>query len=566
MATANPSDSKEEIGLHVESRLVELRKEASLSFKDFQVISDYISPSRFRQTSDEKHRARRSSKIVNNSATMSSRVFASGMQVGVTSEARPWFKLNLPDRAMARLPRPKRWLYEVEQEMRTLFSGSNLYNVLPYTYRDLGDFSTAALMEMEDTLDRIRFYPFVMGSYYIGHSYRLAVDTLMRETKMTVKNIVSDFGYRNCPEMIRAQYDAKRYDQEFEVVHAIEPRHMRNPNLRDMKNSPYREVYKLKGKTNGELLEETGYREFPVFVPRWNVIGMDVWGSEGPGYIALSDVKGLQLEERRKLEAIDKLVNPPMVASDKLKNQRHSLLPGDTTYLADTNGVGFKPAYEINPRTAELQADIAQTEARIRRAYYEDLFLMLANDTRSNVTAEEIARRHEEKMLMLGPVLGRIHEELLDPVIDRTFSIMLELGLVPPPPPEMKQGAEIRVEYISVLAQAQQLIGLAPIERTLAFVGNMAGVYPEAIDKVDFDEAIEQHGIITGLPPGIIRGADVVNNIRKKREQQQQQMQNAAMASQMANQGAQTAKLLSETEVQGEAGLDRLLRNVGARA
>ena len=49
---------------------------------------------------------------------------------------------------------------------------------------------------------------------------------------------------------------------------------------------------------------------------------------------ALGDIKQLQLEQKRKAQAIDKNVNPPMIADPSMKNEPASLLPGAVTSMA----------------------------------------------------------------------------------------------------------------------------------------------------------------------------------------------------------------------------------------
>jgi hypothetical protein len=182
---------------------------------------------------------------------------------------------------------------------------------------------------------------------------------------------------------------------------------------------------------------------------------------------------------------------------------------------------------------------------------------MIANDTRSNITAREIQERHEEKLLMLGPVLERLNDELLDPLIDRTFGIMLRRGLIPPPPEEL-QGMELNVEYVSVMAQAMKLTGITSIERFMSFAGNLAGVNPGVLDKVDFDQAVDEYANMVGVPPSMIKDDDTVAKIREQRAQQQAAMQQAEMAAQ----GAQTAKTLSETQVTDENVVGQMINNL----
>lgn len=144
---------------------------------------------------------------------------------------------------------------------------------------------------------------------------------------------------------------------------------------------------------------------------------------------------------------------------------------------------------------------------------------------------------------MLGPVLERLNDEFLDPLIDRSFSIMVKKNLLPPPP-DVMQGMPLRIEYISVMAQAQKAIGLGSLERFVGFVANMAQAKPEALDKLNVDQAIDSYAIMSGVSPTVVVPDEDVQAMRQQRVQQQQQQQ----AMQMGMAAAQGAKTLSEAQ------------------
>lgn len=159
--------------------------------------------------------------------------------------------------------------------------------------------------------------------------------------------------------------------------------------------------------------------------------------------LALGDVKQLQIGERRTMEAVEKMIRPPMIGPSSLKNQSASILPGDITYLDIREGMqGFRPVHEIQFRIQEMEQKQDQVRGRIQRAFFEDLFLMLANSNRRQITAREIEERYEEKLLALGPVLEQLNQDLLDPLIDIIFDIHLKQNLLPEIPEEL-QGLEI---------------------------------------------------------------------------------------------------------------------------
>jgi len=249
------------------------------------------------------------------------------------------------------------------------------------------------------------------------------------------------------------------------------------------------------------------------------------------------------------------MVNPPMTAPTSLRGKPSSVLPGQTTYVDPLQGgQGFAPAYTVQPRLNEMQMDIAEVQERIQRGFYADLFAMMINSDRRNITAHEIVVKQEEKLVLLGPVLQRLNTELLDPLLDDVFGFALEAGLLPEPP-EAMEGTELKVEYISLLAQAQQAVAASALERTLGFAGNLVAVFPEVIDNLDADVAIRQYSEILGNTPDLVKDTNVVAQLRQQRVQQQQQQEAMAMASQ----GAQGAKVLSETDTQNPNALTDLL-------
>ncbi|MDN6899024.1 portal protein [Klebsiella pneumoniae] len=526
-------------------------------------LSDFINPrgSRFLVT-DVNRDDRRNTKIVDPTATLAARTLSSGMMSGITSPARPWFKLATPDPDMMDYGPVKLWLEVVQRRMNEVFNKSNIYQSLPLLYASLGNYSTGAMAVLEDDSDVIRTMMFPIGSYYMANSARGSVDTCFRKFSMTVRQLVMEFGLNNVSDSVKGMWDSGNYESWIEVIHAVYPNIDRDTAKLNSKNKPVKSVYYEVGGDSDKLLRESGFDEFPIMAPRWEVNGEDVYGSSCPGMIALGQVKALQLEQKRKSQLIDKATNLPMVGPSSLRNQRVSLLPGDITYIDQVTGQdGLKPAYLVNPNTADLLADIQDTRQIINSAYFVDLFMMLQNINTRSMPVEAVIEMKEEKLLMLGPVLERLNDECLNPLIDRTFSIMARKNLLPPPP-DVLQGMPLRIEYISVMAQAQKSIGLSSLSSTVGFIGQLAQAKPEALDKLNVDQAIDAFAEMSGVSPTVIVPQEQVEQVREQRAQQQQQQQMVAMG--MA--AAQGAKTLSEAQTEDPSVLTALSNAAGAPA
>lgn len=516
-------------------------KAERLSFEPhWRELSDFTRPRSTRFTASEVNRGdRRNSKIIDPAAVMAARTLSSGMMSGITSPARPWFRLATPDRDLMDYGPVKLWLETVEQRMNEVFNRSNLYQSLPLMYEDLGTFATGAMAVVADPQRVIRTVPFPTGSFYIANGSDLSVDTAVREFSMTVRQVITEFGMDAVSDRVKSQWNSGQYGQWVNVVHAVYPNLDRQTGKLEAKHKAYKSVYYEATSTDDKLLRESGYDEFPIMAPRWEVNGEDVYGSSCPGMVALGSVKALQLLQRRKAQMIDKITNPPLQAPASIKSQRISTIPGGINYLpmADVNNQ-IKPLFQIPANgTNGLLEDIQDTRQIIDHAYFVDLFRMMQTVNTRSMPVEAVAEMREEKLLMLGPVLQRLDSELLDKLINRTFSVMAENNLLPVPPDEM-QGMQLKVEYISVMAQAQKAIGVSSIERFIGFTSGIGQFSPDALDKINVDETIDAYAASIGVPPSVVATNEQVAQIREQRAQQQAMAQQMQMA-QAAVGGAQ---------------------------
>jgi hypothetical protein len=563
----------------------QLDNERSSFIQHWRDISDHVLPRRSRFTlSDVNKGDKRNQKIIDSTATLAARTLSSGMMSGVTSPARPWFRLTTPDPDMAEYGPVKEWLYLVSQRMSTSFLRSNIYNILPIVYKDLGVFGTAPMAIEEDFGgDIFTCQSFPVGSYMIAKDYKGKVNTFMREFRMTVRQVVDQFGVRvngkydwsNFSETVKSLYERGHYEQWVDVVHCIRPNPEWDPNKLASKHKKFSSCYYERGSQgtsssvdvqhiggldSEKFLSEKGYDYFPILCPRWETTGEDVYGTDCPAMTALGDIKQLQTGERRILQAVEKMVNPPMVAPTSMRNQKVSILPGDITFGDVREGAGgFRAAHQVDLRINEMEMKQDQVRDRIRRAFFEDLFLMLASSNRSQITAREIEERHEEKLLALGPVLEQLNQDLLDPLIDIVFDIHMKQGLIPPPPEEL-QGSDLKVEYISIMAQAQKMIGIGGVERFTGFVGQLAAVNPQVLDKIDFDQAVDVYADMTSIPPSLVKTDDDVEGVRAERAQAEAQAQKMAMI----QQGAMAAKDLSAAKTDEDNALTSIARSATA--
>ena len=531
---------------HLRARKQMLWTELSSWESHWEELSKFVLPRTGRfLTSDRNRGARRHNNIIDSTATRALQVLEAGLMAGATSPARPWMRLTAPDPEMNKYGPVKEWLHEVTTRMFRVFAQSNTYRALPRIYSECALYGTAASIVVSDFESVIHHHVLTAGQYAISTDSNERVNCLYREFDMTVGQMVQEFGFEKVSISVQNQFRNGNLEDWRTVCHAIEPRQDRKIERKNNKDMPFRSVYWEQGRAGSDIntvLRESGFNRFPAIVPRWSVAGQDIYGN-GPGMSSLGDVKQLQHEQRRKGQILDHLTQPPTQGPPLMKNKEVDTLPGGHTEV-DGNGAGIRPLWQVNPDLQGLLFDIQDVRGRINSSFYADLFLMLASTTKS-MTATEVAERHEEKLLMLGPALERLHHEGLEPLIDITFNHMLDAGLIPPAPEELA-GTELQVEFVSMLAQAQRAVGASADDRFVGMIQGLSQSHPEALDKLDTDKFLDDYADKLGVNPNHVRSTEEVVELRQSREQAMAAQAQLDAESQQSNIARNMAKAASD--------------------
>jgi hypothetical protein len=524
------------------ARWGQLKSERASWVPHWTELSRHLQPRLGRFFVNDRNRGeKRHNAIYDSSGTRALRILAAGMMAGMTSPARPWFRLTTADPQLALSENVRQWLSDVTKLMLDVYQRSNTYRAFQGIYEELGCFGTAASIVLPNFQRVQHHFPSTIGEYAIATDYEGTVNTFYREFQMQVGPIVGQFGLSNCTRTVQSLYARGSLDTWLTVYHAIEPRTDRDPKARDSKNMPFASWYFEAGANPDQYLSESGFKSFRVLAPRWHAVGGDIYGYS-PGMEALGDIKQLQHEQLRKAQAIDYQTKPPIGLPVSAKGREVDLVPGGISYFDQaTPTAGVRSMFDVRLDLSALLQDIGDVRGRINSAFYADLFLMLSQmPDNSNMTATEVAERHEEKLTVLGPVLERLHDEMLDPLVHLTFSDLLEAGALPPPPPEM-QGQPLHVEFVSMLAQAQRAIGTASMDRFVSNLGTVAQFKPEVLDKFNADAWADVYSDDLGVDPQLIVANSKVALVRQARAKQQQQaeaMQQAQTASVAAKNAA----------------------------
>ena len=499
-------------------------------------------------------------------ARIACRRLVNGMATGLTSSARPWFKLKTSrDPELREFQPVKEWLEEVQEAIYAFKARTNYYDMTKMQYADLGTMGVGATLSVEHTRYLGVYHHLPVGSFFITLDDGLRVNRLIRQTRPTVEQVFSLVGgdrSKLSAPVLRA-YDKGEVNTIVPCIHIIE----RNDDGKGNRLSPgiakpWRSIKWEVGQDDKRILLSTsGYDSQPFTAPRWETVGDQVYCDTSPGFDALADMRELQLVARRKGRAMDNLVKPALAAPAGLSRTGIVLDPGTINYLDAMSGDVVRPILQTDVRAiGEIRNDQEWFSRRVNELFYADLFMAISEmEGVQPRNQDELFFRNEEKLSQLGPVVDRVNIEKLEVDVERAYTILKNLGALPPVPKEL-QGQPLEIEFVSILAMAQKAAMNTAIERAARFVGFLTGIFPEAALKFDAEQAVDEFAETSGTSPRIIRSDEMVAKMKEDLARQQQ-MAAATQAAPAMQQGADAAKLLSETKVdpEGTTMLQRVL-------
>ena len=503
----------------------------------WQDVSKYVIPRKAYITRKKTPGTKYDYDVYDSTAMMANIILAAGLHSYLTNPNSRWFSLRVQNEEINKDENVKIWLADTEERLYNTLNASNFNQQIHELYLDLGAFGVACIYEEEDPVDGVRFYSRDIAEIFLVENEKEVVDTVFRKFSLTAKQAIDKWG-EAAGEIAKSHFEKKQYEKKIDFVHYVGPRHQRKIDKDDALNMEFESIYIEP--TKKHLVNESGYREFPYFTPRYNKNSGEVWGSS-PGMVSYSDIKMLNDMVKVLIRAAQKVVDPPIV------------LPHDGFILPIKYAPGalnFRTKTSANDKIELLTGGgnipvgleiINEYRQLIKKNYFVDLFLLLADPARKDMTATEVMQRVEEKMLILAPVLGRLMNEFLDPLINRTFAILMRTGRIQPPP-EILLNAPYEIEYISPLARSQKLDQMKSINNFLALVQQMSQSQPDVLDNVDADEIVKDLQGLYGVNPKFLRDEDDVALIRQQRAEQiaqQQKMNQLQQGAEILNTGTQ---------------------------
>lgn len=521
----------------------------------WQDVSDYVLPYRGNFTRDIVEGQELFNYIYDPTAPDALEVAASGIYTNAVNPSSKWLQLKVADPKLMGQKAIKTWLSECSE----IIQGSiDRYLAMPMieNFRDwLGYGMSVLFIQEEDSQEQPysgTAYP--LKDIYCGVDYRNKINLVFREFKLSVAQAQEQFGDKLPADLVaRYSNDSTNYDTKLTFIHCVERRQQRDKKSGKSTDMPWASYYiSSECKT---IIDEGGYEENPYIIPRFYVVPGEVYG-RGPMTKALPTVKAVNLKVKNQLDASNMAIRPPMDVPEDAYVTPLRLLPGAKNINQDPSGRRATPINtvgDLNITFADIQAD----RESIRNMLYNDLLKL---PLQNRMTTLEVDWRKQDQLAMLGPFFVRLEQEYFDAIVNRVAGIFFRKGLLPEVPTSLPEGSNLDIIYDSPLARALKASNVRAIDNTLAFIGQIIGIYPNIMDNYDFDAMARARSEDSGFPLSYMRDAEDVQKIRDERaEQAQQQAQAVAQASAMDNMGKVTQAVNQIGNTPGMNGLTEQL-------
>ncbi len=523
-------------------RLSKLELQRSTWESHWQELADYMRPRKADIVmKSETPGRKRTEQIFDGTAVRAAEMLSASLHGMLTNMSTSWFSLRYRDPQLQLDDEAREWLLSAEDAMYTAFHRSNFQEQIQELYDDLVVFGTGTMMIEPDESSNFRFSTRHIAEIYLAENAQGRVDAVYRKFKMTARAAIDQFGEKAVSDRIRHTEQRDPYEM-IEVVHVVQPRNDRDPAKINKLNKAFSSFYL--DREDQQVLSESGYDEFPYVCPRWLKSSTELGYGRSCGMTALADTKVLNRMSEVNLRAAQKVTDPPLMVPDDGFMLPIRVVPGGLNFYRSGTRDRLEPLNIASNTPVALNMEEQRRQA-VRSAFYVD---HLQLNQGPNMTATEVLQRTEQSMRMLGPVLGRLQSELLQPMINRCWAIMSKQEAFPQPPEFLQGAGDIEIEYVSPLARAQRKGDAQSLVQLMEFMQPLMAIDPGIADFLDMD-GMAQHLIKTlSIPATVVRGEQEVLGKRDERAAEQAQQAEMAEAMQIAQAAGKAAPMVKAVD------------------
>ena len=506
----------------------------------WQDIADYVVPRKADITKKRTPGDKRTDRLYDATAIHAAELLSASLHGMLTNATMPWFSLRFRNQELDGNDEAREWLQGIEDVMYQALARSNFQEQIHELYHDLITFGTGVMMVEQDDDQMVRFSTRHISECYLSEDENGRVDTVFRKFKIPARAALRKFGAEAVSQKIQKIAEEDPYET-VELVHVVRPREERDPTMADSANMPWLSCYlDPESKTK---LSESGYEEFLYVCPRYLKASFELGYGRSPASSSLPDIKMLNRMSEVTIRAAQKQVAPPLMVPDDGFMLPIRMVPGGINYYRSGTRDRLEPLNIGANNPLGLNMEEQRREA-IRQSFYVDQLIMGVSG--ATMTATEVVQRTEEKMRLLGPVLGRLQAELLQPLIERVYMVLRRQDVYPDMPEVLMEAKDFRIEYVSPLAKAQRAGDATQMARLLEMILPLTQIDPGVLDHLDVDGMVKHIVQSLGIPASAVRGEEEIVERREKREQEMAAQQELAQVSQMAQAAGDAAPMVKQ--------------------
>ena len=482
----------------------------------------------------------RTEKMYDGTPAWALQMLASALNSFLTSPIERWFNFTLEGNTKFLDSGSRLWLETVADITYSEYSRPVVaYNSSVHEcYMDVAGFGTSIFYQTYDPMEgHLVFKTVPLADCYLLENANGHVDGIFRKLGMTKRQLIGRFTEATLPKKI---LDDKDMNKRYEVIHIVLPRDDRDIQKITKTNMAFASYWICKD--TGDMLDESGFMEFPYHVPRWEKVAGETYG-RSPAMTCMPDIKMLNQMSKVVIKAAQKVIDPPLMVPDDGFLLPIKTSPGSLMFYTSGSQDRVEPLKTGGDIEIGLEM-MNQRREHIIKCFYVDWLLMQKENI--EMTATEVLDRRQEKMQLMAPMIGRLQTELLGPQLARSYNLLTRAGKIPPPPRRLS-GAKMKLEYVSPAVKAQYGTKMTQLNQFTQALIPISQLDPTVMDIVNTDAMAEEMADITNVSRKILRTPDEITARRESRQQQQ----NAVTQGAMAKNSADIVKTLADAQSQG---------------
>lgn len=411
-------------------------------------------------------------------------------------------------------------------------------------------FGTSGIGVEKGTKSLLKFKPYGVKELYIDEGADGLISDIFLFFEWSVKRTVAEYGIDNVSDKVRQKYEQGKFLDTVKILICIVPREIfkAEKGYLAMPYASYHIEY-----DSCHMIKEGGYSELPIKIGRFKKLNYERYGRSS-GMFALPDIKEANVLAESIIVATEKVLDMPKGVLDDgiLGGGTIDFSAGSITTFNSSAQMGNRnPVFDIGspPDISWAKDRLMELHESIAQHFYIDRLLDFNNETQ--MTFGEAQIRAGLRNASLSSLFARQIAEVLTPVIDRAVNILFQLGelgvaegseqeqerinegkevfYIPDELLErIEKGQDIyKVGYRTQAANAARSEEYIAIIDVLGFGIQSLQIDPTVSERINLHEGVKQLADIRGLPVGVIREDDEVEeriNARREAEEGAQTM------------------------------------------